>query len=68
MVIDFEVDGGRREILTSKKYPDAYLIGPIDLSIYTISALRVELHNVGLFIEFIEFSGFLFAIGLQRYK
>jgi hypothetical protein len=68
MVIDFEVDGGKKRNFDKQKYPDAYLIGPIDSSIYTISVMRVGLHDVGLFVEFIEFSGFFFTIGLQGYK
>ena len=64
MVIDFGVDGGKKRNFDKQKYLDAYLIGPINFPIYTISAMRVGLHNVGLFIEFIEFSGFFFALGL----
>ncbi|KAJ5838964.1 DNA mismatch repair protein MutS core [Penicillium rubens] len=65
MVIDFEVDGGKKRNFDKQKYPDAYLIGPIDSSIYTISVMRVGLHDVGLFVEFIGFSEFFFTIGLQ---
>jgi hypothetical protein len=68
MVIDFEVDGGKKRNFDKQKYPDAYLIGPINSSIYTVSAMRVGLHNVGLFVEFIEFPGFFFTVDLQKYK
>lgn len=64
MVIDFGVDGGKKRNFDKQKYPDAYLIGPINFPIYTISAMRVGLHNVDLFIGFIEFCGFFFTLGI----
>lgn len=65
MVIDFGVDGGRREILTSKNISMLILSAlSISPSTYTILAMRIELHNVGLFIEFIEFYGFFLALGI----